>query len=122
MAEPKVGMRFSSYLEMGKTYEQKSTSTKVGKRERQVNSNSYDKVGVFYTSYIDKNGDFLAHSTLETYGEKQRSNFSTEAYIYRGEGSIYDSDLKYTHIYGTKTYAIDLNNNGIVDNGEIFNH
>ena len=75
MAEPKVGMRFSSYLEMGKTYEQKSTSTKVGKRERQVNSNSYDKVGVFYTSYIDKNGDFLAHSTLETYGEKQRSNF-----------------------------------------------
>lgn len=120
MAEPKVGMKFSSYLNMSKAYNKKSAKAKIEGYDRQVDSNPYNKIQVFNTTYFNKNGESIAHSKLETSRETQKSEFVTDNYLYRGEGTVYDSDIKYNQIYGNKTHAIDLNNNGIVDNGEIF--
>lgn len=120
MAEPKVGMKFSSYLELGKLYEKKSASASISLHDVQVSSNLYDKATVFSTSYYNKGGYCIGVSTLETNGKKQTSRFCGESFAYEGEGSIYDSDIKNTKIYGTTTHAVDLNNNGIVDKGEIF--
>ena len=85
MAEPRIGMKFSSYLEMGKEYEKKSSSAKISSYERNTNNNSV----------------------------------STASFKYTGTGHTYDKDIKYTKIYGSNSYAIDLNHNGIVDKGEI---
>ena len=35
MAEPKVGMKYSSYFELGKSYEKKSATAQIGAYERQ---------------------------------------------------------------------------------------
>ena len=120
MSEPKIGMKFSSYLELGKQYTKKCASAKINSYEVPANTNPYDKTAVFSVSYYNKGGYTIGLSTLETCGKNQTSRFTGESLVYDGKGSIYDSDVKYTKIYGTKTHAIDLNNNGIVDKGEIF--
>ena len=122
MTEPKVGMKFSSYLEIGKKYEKLSNSVKIDSYERQQGNNPYNKVKVFNTEYKNKSGYSFARSSLETYNKTQTSTFSTDSFIYQGSGSIYDKDIKYSRINGTKSYAIDLNHNGIVDKGEIFSN
>lgn len=122
MTEPKVGMKFSSYLEMGKQYEKLSDSAKIDSYERQQGNNPYNKVKVFNTEYKNKSGYSFAHSSLETYNKTQTSTFSTESFTYQGSGSIYDKDIKYSRINGTKSHAIDLNHNGVVDKGEIFSN
>ena len=123
MAEPKVGMKYSSYLELGKSYESKSASAKIGAYERQQGTNPYDKVKVFTTTYLDKRGNTIGLSTLETFGNKQTSTFVGDSFSYSGEGSTYESDVKYTRINGTRTHAIDGANgcpkDGIVQQGEI---
>ena len=100
MAEPRIGMKFSSYLEMGKEYEKKSSSAKISSYERNTNNNPFDKTTVFDTIYLDKNGTSLAHSSLETNGNEQNSTFSTDSFKYTGTGHTYDKDIKYTKIYG----------------------
>ena len=56
MAEPKVGMKFSSYLNMSKAYNEKSAKTKIEGYDRQIDSNPYNKIQVFNTTYFNKNG------------------------------------------------------------------
>ena len=67
MAEPKVGMRYGSYLKMGKEYEKRSTSARIKMTKRRQGTNPYDKVTVFTTEYLDKKGNSIAISTLETF-------------------------------------------------------
>lgn len=120
MAEPQVGMKFGAYLENGKIYEKKAAKASIRVYDRQKGQNQYDKIEVFTTTYYDKKGGLIASSTLETDGQNQKVTTTTEKYLYRGKGSIYDYDIKNNEIWGTKTHAIDLNKNGIVDKNEIF--
>jgi hypothetical protein len=121
MSEPKVGMRYGSYLTMGKNYEKKADGARVDAHTVPVGS-SYDKKQVFRTTYYDKKGDDIACSSLETYGKEQKSTFATDEFIYSGKGSLDDADIKYTRIDGKNSYAIDENGNGVVDANEIKRH
>lgn len=114
MTEPKVGMKFGTY---------KSKNVELSKKySHSVNMQQSGKSGlVTVINFKNKNGNNIAHSTSVDDGKNLKIELATEQLLYRGDGKSYDSGYTpYSRIYGTNTYAIDLNGNGIVDKNEIF--
>ena len=146
MGEPRVGMSFGTYETKCKELAVKNrieNSSQVNHFEEgtyaQSNRSFYDKKsggykafalkGVkntpslqtnAYASLITKNGleddlwymgNNLRYPTLNT-GAKVPNLFGNNAYFD-------NTDVKFTRIIGETTAAVDLNGNGIVDEGEI---
>ena len=126
MPEPKVGMSFGSFSTV--------SSLMMGMQNNangEIKTSQQENI-VKKTIIFTRNGKVVAHGAahLNTYpimGEyKCSANFwaadkNGERLIFTG--SQYDQkkdDIIFDKIRGTKTEAVDLNHNGIVDDGEIF--
>lgn len=120
MAEPKIGMKFGSYLKNDRKMEAKASGVEINSYKAE---NAEGKPSVFTVIYKNKAGETMGYSTLSKYenGNDEACLFGDD-FAYTGSGKSYDNDIKYTRISGERTYAIDLNNNGIVDKGEIFKY
>lgn len=113
MAEPKIGMKFSSYHEV----------LKNAQKHKQVQSLEFNnKDGRFVTNiklttgslYMDEPGQYSNESITNVV-------YNTDSFHYSGSGRS-GQYTPFSEIHGTNTYARDLNGNGIVDKGEIFKH
>ena len=126
MPEPKVGMSFGSFSTV--------SSLMMGMQNNangEVKTSKQDNI-VSKTINFTRNGKIVAHGSakLNTYpilGE-YKCSASFWAQNEKGErliftGNRYDQkndDIIFDKIRGTKTEAVDLNHNGIVDDDEIF--
>ena len=134
MTEPVVGMKFGSYNSI-----LLSTPTKVNWQNTDMyslNDGTYrqeTKIGK------TRNGEkFYSHigalvpdtnkvnKPKQKYAEMNLNGLVFDGYTYKrpeylSENSLdITSDVKFQRIRGQNTYALDLNANGIVDEGEIF--
>lgn len=113
MAEPKVGMKFSSFNEVLKNAQKRNQVQKMKMDTRN---------GRLFTSIYLKTGSYLAMNEPAKDSRETTTNieYNTDSLSYRGNGEYTGRYTRFSEIHGTNTYAKDLNGNGIVDKGEIF--
>ena len=130
MAEPKVGMKFGTY---------KSATEALGKNLTANWKDSYrvsqEDGGTYDTTFKAASGkhEIYSDSTQIAIQRNNKKHVRVSAFIYQGrtdetrlwfEGATDNyqqgKDVKFTRIIGEKTYAVDKNGNGIVDEGEIY--
>jgi hypothetical protein len=143
MTEPKVGMAFGTYNQIaGKALKGKKVEVSQQTNEnlhggaRYVQDNLYAKNsnGAVFACRGAKDPTSKGNGKApELYAEVALLDDELKAYLtYDGitykrassymSGTAVDntSDVRFNRIRGKECYALDLNNNGFVDNGEIF--
>ena len=110
--EPKIGMKFYSYKEVLR-------NAQKNKEVQGMQVYTLDN-GRIRTNINLKNG-VLNMEEPGNYSKNRRTDvaYSTDTFLYKGNG-LNGQYTQFTEIYGSKTYAKDLNGNGIVDANEIF--
>ena len=126
MADPKIGMKFE-------TYKSKTDSLSTNERTTQEfqtgeYSGTYNSARPLFgeghnSTQITRDGNnpnpnYRRVSAFENFGTENQLQYEGATNNYQ-EGSLFQ-DVKYTRIIGDNYYAVDLNKNGTVDEGEIF--
>ena len=114
MSEPKVGMKFSSYYQVLKNAQEKNEVK---------NTSIYTTDNGRVRTDIDLKKGLLS---LEEPGKNSKDKrtdveYVTDKLIFRGSGTE-GQNTKFSEIHGKKTFACDLNQNGIIDSNEIFKY
>ena len=121
--EPRVGMEYGSFLKFSNDYQRMSASRQETAQERTKATNPSEKIDVFSTTYLDKDGIPMGQSTVEINGNEKTVTFYADSFTYTGTGKASSEDIKYTKIIGKTTMAVDGANgcpkDGIVQQGEI---
>ena len=130
MAEPIVGMKYGTYdtlsLQNRKYYKQQNGYHDVVRF-------GTGSLKIWHDLWVDQNDRkrfVIGSKTLDDGSYNMPYNKACLDVLYKsdsGEISIMqhtgkeriDDDIKFNAIYGEKTYAVDHNENGVVDEGEI---
>ena len=137
MADPKitVGMKFGNYNDMkaklGEQYiEVPVKTTKQNKLILSEESYAYKKewfrensgqVSLSDAEYGNASKSvFLQENENGSYDKRYKYTLSTDGFTYSRASAKEESDDKFTKIMTETQFALDKNNNGIVDEGEIF--
>ena len=117
MAEPKVGMIFNNYYGVTRRGYNNARTVKIDSRES-------DLYRVYNEEYISPNNEFIGSTSVYKWRTENRQDVVAcyDSLKYEGSGTLDENTafMKFTKIKGTQTYAVDINKNNIVDEGEIF--
>lgn len=114
MAEPKVGMKFSSYKEV-------LSNAQKNKQVQSVESYNKENGRVSTNIRLTTGSLFMEEGVKSSERRYTDVEYCNDNFMYRGHSDYADGQYtRFSEIYGTNTYAKDLNGNGIVDKGEIF--
>ncbi|MCQ2753892.1 MAG: hypothetical protein MJ231_02465 [bacterium] len=140
MTEPKVGMKFGTYTQSGNAFQKANI-----KEQKLLNSVYTTDNGTYRCLEIvgsNSNGEIVGTSFSALVPNQPHVNKARqlEASLIDSDGLMYcghsykrpdylgendidiTSDVKFNRIYGEETYALDMNKNGVIDEGEIFNN
>lgn len=121
--EPKkisVGMSFGSYDSVNENYNYKY---KKQTKENHITGLNFSRTEEYYNESGEKlawgrQSQFYNHRNKETTYE---CIFKTENLYYSGTTNNLKRNGIFTKIESSYQYALDINNNGVVDDNEIFN-
>ena len=113
--EIQIGMSFGSFY---------ASTSALGQKYRSEDDFDARKSHI---NYYDEKDNLVAVSKKDLVGNNvlfsisdQKTNRVYESTKTVNRDATLNGDIKFDRIYATNTYAVDLNHNGIVDKGEIF--